>query len=170
MCLFLDNVRCGIYYFASRAHRLNRSIHCMKIRKAGLYDADALAVLLVQLGYTCPPSDIASRIALQSTPGRDVVLVAECDALVRGVLILHIHTPIHVSRKWALISAFVVDEAVRGQGIGAALLKAAEQHALMVGCSQVELSSSESRIRAHAFYEQHGYVEKRKRFVRVYAD
>jgi len=141
----------------------------MKLRKAEPNDADALAVLLAQLGYTCSPGEIAARIARQSTPERDVVLVAECDARLCGVLVLHIHAPIHESGKWALISAFVVDEAVRGQGIGAALLEAAEQQALMSGCSQIELSSNETRIRAHAFYEQNGYAEKRKRFVRVYA-
>jgi len=34
------------------------------------------------------------------------------------------------------------------------------------GCSQIELSSSIARTRAHLFYEQNGYEEKRMRFVK----
>ncbi|ABU77178.1 hypothetical protein ESA_01924 [Cronobacter sakazakii ATCC BAA-894] len=34
------------------------------------------------------------------------------------------------------------------------------------GCTQIELSSSESRVRAHHFYDAQGYREVRKRFVK----
>lgn len=88
------------------------------------------------------------------------------DNKVCAVLIMHVHKPLHVPRNWALISAFVVDEDCRGEGIGAALLNAAEQHAFALGCGQIELSSNERRIRSHAFYEHNGYEEKRKRFVK----
>ncbi len=71
-----------------------------------------------------------------------------------------------VGQNWALISAFVVDEDCRGEGIGAALLNAAEQHAFAPGCGQIELSGNERRIRSHTFYEHNGYEEKRKRFVK----
>jgi GNAT superfamily N-acetyltransferase len=139
----------------------------MKIRIAEQGDANDLVPLFEQLGYACSAGEIASRIAQQITPGRDTVLVAEGDGSVCGVIALHVHSPIHETGKWALISSFVVDESVRGHGVGAKLLKAAEQHALALGCTQVELSSSEARVRAHAFYEQYGYSEKRKRFVRA---
>jgi GNAT superfamily N-acetyltransferase len=45
-------------------------------------------------------------------------------------------------------------------------LSAAEQFAMQHGCSQIELSSSIARTRAHMFYERNGYEEKRMRFVK----
>ncbi|HCH38904.1 MAG TPA: hypothetical protein DE191_05160 [Enterobacter sp.] len=38
------------------------------------------------------------------------------------------------------------------------------------GCTQIELSGSERRVRAHNFYENNGDKEVRKRFVKRLAD
>lgn len=76
-------------------------------------------------------------------------------------------TPIHENGLWALISALVIAESSRGAGIGRKLLIASEQIALDKGCSQIELSSSERRTRAHKFYENNGYKEVRKRLVKL---
>ena len=65
--------------------------------------------------------------------------------------------------------ALVVDEACRGAGAGAQLLAAAEGFAQAHGCAQLELSSSATRTRAHRFYEQNGYQEKRLRFLKVFS-
>ena len=42
----------------------------------------------------------------------------------------------------------------------------AETFARSIGCSHIELSSGEARVRAHAFYERAGFSEVRKRFVK----
>ncbi|WP_256922703.1 GNAT family N-acetyltransferase, partial [Klebsiella pneumoniae] len=74
--------------------------------------------------------------------------------------------PVHENRLWALISALVIEESSRGSGIGQQLLHAAERLARDKQCAHIELSSSEKRIRAHQFYENNGYKEVRKRFVK----
>ncbi|HDT6511720.1 TPA: GNAT family N-acetyltransferase [Klebsiella aerogenes] len=98
------------------------------------------------------------------------MLVAEAEQQVCGVIVVNFITPVHENGLWALISALVINESARGTGIGQKLLIAAEQHALDKGCTQIELSSSEKRVRAHNFYENNGYKEVRKRFVKRLAD
>ncbi|MDU7187673.1 MAG: GNAT family N-acetyltransferase, partial [Klebsiella sp.] len=46
------------------------------------------------------------------------------------------------------------------------LLAEAERIAAASGCSQIELSSSERREQAHKFYQNNGYKEVRKRFLK----
>ncbi|MGN6527832.1 MAG: GNAT family N-acetyltransferase [Burkholderiaceae bacterium] len=133
-------------------------------------DIRAVAALFGQLGY---PTDDATLLGRADAGARDPatrVFVAEADGRVAGVLAIHVLAPWHVATRWALVSALVVDESTRGGGTGAALLAAAEAHARAAGCSHVELSSNERRLRAHAFYEREGYAEKRKRFVKHLAE
>ncbi|PJC94957.1 GNAT family N-acetyltransferase [Aeromonas lusitana] len=103
----------------------------------------------------------------QPDPAREV-LVASLGADVVGVLVWHRMMPLHVPAAWGLISALVVDEEARGSGVGAQLLAAAEARARAAGCSQLELSSSLKREGAHRFYLAQGYLERPKRFVKVF--
>jgi len=86
-----------------------------------------------------------------------------------GLLVMHLVEPLHEDGLWGLISALVVDETVRGSGAGALLMAQAERDALAAGCSHIELSSSESRSRAHEFYHRQGYHEVRQRLVKTLA-
>jgi GNAT superfamily N-acetyltransferase len=129
-------------------------------------DIPAVAALFGQLGYPTEPAALRARADAGARDPATRVLVAEVDGRVAGVLAIHVLAPWHVATRWALVSALVVDESVRGGGTGAALLAAAEAHARAAGCSHVELSSNERRTRAHAFYERAGFAEVRKRFVK----
>lgn len=128
-----------------------------------------MAELFGQLGYPTTVADLERRWRDRLAAADIRAIVAEDAGGVIGVLVLHLIAPLHESRKWAMISALVVDEAVRGSGAGALLLSYAEQEALRGGCAHIELSSSESRVRAHQFYLRHGFAEVRKRFVKRYA-
>lgn len=140
----------------------------MLVRAARPDDAAVIAGLFVQLGYPNAREDLAGRLAER---GGDMarVLVADAASRVLGVVVVNLIAPLHVAGCWALVSALVTDEAARGGGIGAALLGEAERYAREQGCSRMELSSSEHRTRAHAFYERHGFGEVRKRFVKQLA-
>jgi len=138
------------------------------IRAAALNDIPSLQTLFLQLGYQTEPENLKRHITEANTGFS--VLVAEAEQGVCGVIVVNFITPVHENGLWALISALVIDESARGTGIGQKLLIAAEQHALDKGCTQMELSSSERRIRAHHFYENNGYQEVRKRFVKRLAD
>jgi len=138
------------------------------IRAAALNDIPSLQTFFLQLGYQTDPENLQRHI--NDANNSFNLLVAEAEQGVCGVIVVNFITPVHESGLWALISALVIDESARGTGIGQKLLLAAEQHALEKGCTQIELSSSERRVRAHHFYENNGYQEVRKRFVKRLAE
>lgn len=142
---------------------MHNQIH---IRSANQADKPALIQLFEQLGYLCSSDSMQQRITSQTTDQQ--LLLAEQDGLVLGVIALHIIWPFHDPSKWGFISALVVSEAARGKGVGGQLLQAVENQARAAGCSRIELSSNHARTMAHAFYEQHGYQEKPKRFVKFF--
>lgn len=136
----------------------------MLIRAAAPADAEVLAGLFGQLGYPSTAGEVRGRLLERGDAAR--TLVAEAGGRLCGVIVVNLVAPLHVAGRWALVSALVIDEAARGGGIGAALLDEAERTAREQGCVRMELSSSESRTRAHAFYRRQGFGEVRKRFVK----
>ena len=138
------------------------------IRAAELKDMSSLKKLFLQLGYQTSSESLKLRI--NEVHCSLSILVAELDKEICGVVVVNFITPVHENGLWALISALVIDESSRGAGIGQKLLLASERIALDKRCSQIELSSSERRVRAHKFYESNGYKEVRKRFVKVLTD
>ncbi|MCU6497613.1 GNAT family N-acetyltransferase [Rugamonas sp. A1-17] len=72
-----------------------------------------------------------------------------------------------LSRRGALranIEAVRVDSAMRGQGVGSWLMKAAIQLANERGCSLVQLTSDKTRIDAHRFYTRLGFAGSHEGF------
>lgn len=138
----------------------------MIVREAVSHDVPRIVELFGQLGYATSPDDVGRQLKIMHSQGTGQAFVAERGAAILGVATVHLLAPLHVDRPWALLSALVVDERGRSTGIGAALLAAVERYAMANGCSQLELSSNPARTRAHAFYERHGSVEKRRRFVK----
>ena len=122
------------------------------IRSAESKDIPSLKKLFLQLGYQTDTESLEQRIC--ETQSTLCTLVAELDKEVCGVVVINFITPVHENNLWALISALVIDESSRGDK----------------KCSQIELSSSERRTRAHKFYEDNGYKEVRKRFVELLAN
>jgi GNAT superfamily N-acetyltransferase len=60
----------------------------------------------------------------------------------------------------------VVGEHARGRGVGRALVAHVEERARREGCVQLDLSSSERRDDAHAFYRRLGFADVSRRFVK----
>ena len=137
----------------------------LTIRALEAADGSAIAHLCSQLGYPAEGGDVTARL-LAPDPASFVLLASLADKVV-GVLVWHTLAPLHVAPAWGLISALVVDEGARGVGVGAALLKGAEQMARAAGCAQLELSSSLKREAAHRFYLAQDYQERPKRFVKL---
>lgn len=135
------------------------------IRAAKLKDIPSLKKLFLQLGYQTTAENLQRHI--NEAHDSLIILVAEAEQQVCGAIVINFITPVHEEGLWALISALVIDESSRGAGIGQQLLIASEQIARDKRCSQIELSSSEQRVRAHKFYADNGYSEVRKRFVKV---
>jgi GNAT superfamily N-acetyltransferase len=133
------------------------------IRAAESKDIPSLKTLFLQLGYQTETAILEQRI---TAPQSMMSALVAAENAVCGVIVINFILPVHENRLWALISALVIEESSRGSGIGQQLLHAAERLARDKQCAQIELSSSEKRIRAHQFYENNGYKEVRKRFVK----
>ena len=126
------------------------------IRAAEPRDSEALARLIGQLGYRVTPAEAAERLGLMEAEGR-LVLVADLDGEVIGCLSTSVMRVLHRPAPVGRISMMVVDEAHRGRGIGAALVRAAEDALAAQGCYMVEVTSHVRRTEAHRFYERLGY-------------
>ena len=80
---------------------------------------------------------------------RLALYVRDPDGTIRGGLVGFL------AWQWLSIDLLWVDQSLRGQGYGAALLGQAEQAARDAGCVAVRLDTYE--FQARPFYERHGY-------------
>jgi GNAT superfamily N-acetyltransferase len=135
------------------------------IRDAQAGDADAIALLLGQLGYPAEPESIPSRLERLVIVG-DRVVVAELEEHVVGFAQLHVSPAIEYEQPAAKLSALVVEESHRGQGIGRALVESMEAEARARRCALLFLTTAAGREDAHEFYRRVGLEETGKRFAK----
>ncbi len=142
---------------------MSASIH---IRAAASADAESLARLSDQLGYPVDAETIARRLRDIEQRRAGAVLVAEIDGSVAGwAHVLPQHRMEHDAN--AELAGLVVDERMRGSGIGTALLHAVEAWAREHGYPELIVRSNVIRDRAHRFYLREGYAEKKRQAVFV---
>src|SRR5436190_6032091 len=141
----------------------------LTIRDARPSDAEAIAGLLVQLGYPAEPAEVETRLDRLRIVG-DRIVVAEVDRTIAGLVHLQVSPAIERERPAAKIGALVVDEALRGQGIGRALLEAMEAEARLRGCELLYVTTAERRDDAHAFYERVGLEHTGRRYARTLSE
>ena len=135
------------------------------IRAARTYDAQAIAELGAQLGYPSTRQQIATRLAgVEAEPSSRVLVAENGDGRVVGWLHVAARTQL-TEDCCAEILGLVVDESVRGGGIGAALIRAAEEWARSEGCVRIRVRSRDVRERAHRFYERAGYARNKVQVV-----
>jgi ribosomal protein S18 acetylase RimI-like enzyme len=123
---------------------------------------DAFSRLLPQLSASAPiPDAVAVKEIVSSSA--TTVLAARDDEGIVGLLTLAVFRAPTGLRAW--IEDVVVDEAVRGRGIGEALTREAVRLAGERGARTVDLTSRPSREAANRMYEKAGF---RKRETNVY--
>ncbi|WP_206338525.1 GNAT family N-acetyltransferase [Antarcticimicrobium sediminis] len=95
--------------------------------------------------------------AIEADPNHRLV-VGEIDAQVVATLLLSFLPGLSRHGAWrAQIESMRVARAVRGQGLGTALLEWAIDAAKRRGCMLVQLTSDQRRSDAHRFYESAGF-------------
>ena len=140
----------------------------LTVREALAADADAVARLLSQLGYPTASSDVPERLNRLSG-GRSVVLVACRGAEVVGVATAHVIAVLNRPRDVAWLTALVVDETVRGVGVGRRLIEAVEVFARAAGCERLSVTTYEHLTGAQAFYLRVGFEATGRRFGKALA-
>jgi GNAT superfamily N-acetyltransferase len=133
----------------------------MVVREAGPADAEALSRLLAELGYPVAPDEVTARLGALPQPA----LVADSGGVV-GCLTWHVAPSLHRPGPVGRITAMVVDQGRRGEGIGRALALDAEARMRQLGCVMVEVASNMRRAEAHAFYERLGYARTSYKFAK----
>ena len=112
--------------------------------------------LLTQLGYAITADESRRGWATCSRRRIILVLVAEIDGRVVGLVHVFVRPAIENPRE-AVVQALVVHDAHRRAGVGRMLMAAAERWGNERGCRSVVLSSNVARAPAHAFYAALGY-------------
>ena len=122
-------------------------------------------MLISQLGYRTDEAQVAERLAAMHSPSAQA-FVALLDDAVAGCLTTSMTRVLHRPAPVGRISMLVVDEGLRGRGIGAALIAAAEAALVATGSELVEVTSNLRLTEAHRFYERLGYSRTSIRFAR----
>ena len=137
----------------------------MIIRDASEADAPALVRLIAQLDHQADAAGVAERIAQLAALGLPQ-LVAEEDGEVVALCGLHRMGTIHRPSPVGRVTILVVDESMRGKGIGAALLAEAEARLRALGCAMIEITSNNRLADAHRFYRHMGFDQTSQRFAK----
>lgn len=141
----------------------------ISIRDALPADAPGIASLLTQLGYPSTSDETSERLAEWRESPLSRAIVAAAGQRVDGVLAFHAIPFLEHAGRRGRIVCLVVSKACRGQGVGTRLMQAAETQARLLGCTDIELTSSRTRAEAHAFYQRMGYhdcCDRSARFLR----
>lgn len=136
------------------------------IRNATPADAADIARLLGQLGYASSAEAVPARLASLAREGGVVFVAVDADGRVQGVASGSRFTTLHAGDQVAYITALVVDDRTRGQGVGRALVAELERWAIGHGCTRLSVTSAEHRDDAHAFYPRCGFPYTGRRFAK----
>jgi predicted N-acetyltransferase YhbS len=115
------------------------------IRAALASDAADLSELVTQLGYPASAEELARRLDLLAEFSKAIALVATDGANVTGVITCHIVRSINSTEPLALLTTLVVNERVRGTGVGSQLVSAVERYAIENGCAKISVTSGIQR-------------------------
>ena len=136
----------------------------LQIRQATGADADAIARLLGQLGYPTENASVPGRLDRLMGHHRAAVLLAQRGDEVVGLASVHILSVLNRPRDVAWLTALVVDESVRGSGVGRRLVEAVEDFARRSDCERLSVTTQEHRTDARTFYSRVGLEPTGRRF------
>jgi ribosomal protein S18 acetylase RimI-like enzyme len=140
------------------------------VRQAGEADLEAVAGLFdLYRQFYRQPSDLErarSYISERMTRRDSVVLVAQSDdGRLTGFCQLYpTYCSLRTARTFVLYDLYVAS-AARGQGVGRALIRAAEDYARAAGAVRLELSTARDNTPAQRLYESLGWKRDEDFFV-----
>jgi GNAT superfamily N-acetyltransferase len=134
-------------------------------------DWSSVASLLVELGRgvavgTADDATHRLRFAGHIAQIATVTLVASLNGELVGVIDMEYHQRLGDHRPQARVHDLVVTDRARGRGVGAALLRRAEELARKRGCFRMALVTAAWRDQTIAFYEREGFQDYGRWFVK----
>jgi len=131
------------------------------IRRAAVADSNHITELCIQLGYKVFNTEVHERISKIIDNNQTDLFVAELNGQAAGWSQVSIRSTLE-SGGLAEITGLVVDESVRGQGIGKSLVQKAEEWAESTGYNSIRVRTNVLRTETHLFYKGIGFEEKKK--------
>jgi ribosomal protein S18 acetylase RimI-like enzyme len=125
----------------------------MQIRPSEEAEAEAVVDLWARCGLTRPWNDPRKDIARKLRVQRELFLVAVSEGVLAGTVMAGYEG----HRGW--INYLAVDPARRRQGLGRALMAAAEGALRGLGCPKINLQIRRDNLDAIAFYKRIGFLE-----------
>jgi ribosomal protein S18 acetylase RimI-like enzyme len=125
-----------------------------------LYDGlpEIVERLVRQLSRSAPAPSPAELEEIIRSPASHLLLARDAGGAIVGMLTLAVFRIPTGVRAW--IEDVVVDEAARGQGVGAELTNVAIRLASQRGARTVDLTSRPSREAASQLYQRLGFVQR----------
>jgi ribosomal protein S18 acetylase RimI-like enzyme len=138
------------------------SVMSLAIRNAQVKDFDDIYPLFGQLWPNKPidKAELKKAYDRGADSNNDEFLCAVIDGKIAGFCAYAIVNNLWQEGRIGYIYAMVVDEALRGKGVGTKLINESLERAKAQGLKRMELDSGFPRERAHKFYEKLGF-EKR---------
>ena len=121
---------------------------------------------MTELGYTTSPEQMGTRLETIASRPDFASFVAVHRGQVVGMIGACIEPSYVHDAPYGRIVALSVEEAFRGKGIGARLVRRAEAWLAGAGATRSVVNSGLHRDAAHGFYRRIGYEETGKRFAR----
>lgn len=137
----------------------------IELRKARVSDATEIAKLAEALGYPSSTREARDRLRTMLRDARNHVIVAETSD---GSLVGWVHVyriDLLELAPFAEIGGLIVNETVRGLGIGSQLIEAAQRWTRRCGMSNLRVRTRVERERAHRFYYRHGFALRKSQLV-----
>jgi GNAT superfamily N-acetyltransferase len=136
----------------------------LTIRNARPSDAERIAEFYRQLVGNPAVAVQPERLLAVSGDPNTALFVCDLDGQVQGSGLVSLCADVMFGlQPFAVVENVVVNEAVRGQGLGTRLLRHIETFCLAKNCSKIMLLSSIQREQAHRFFEKAGFAGSSKR-------
>ena len=129
----------------------------IRIRSLNEDDAASMCELNRQLGYEAGVPEMKQRMEQLGKTGGHWLQGAQIADRLAGFIHFYLRPSIETGAG-LVVQSLVVDEAIRGRGLGRILLGEAEAMARELSLASVGLASRVEREDAHAFYIRQGYT------------
>ncbi len=136
----------------------------VSIRRAAPADSNRITELCLQLGYETFNTEVHERLLKIVNKDDTALFAAELNGQVVGWIQVSIRSAIETGEV-AEITGLVVDESVRGKGIGKSLVIKTEEWAESKGYSSIRVRTNVKRTETHLFYKGIGFEENKKQTV-----
>jgi aminoglycoside 6'-N-acetyltransferase I len=140
------------------------------IRHATVFDAEALAALVTELGYPTSAEQMRGRLRPILPDPNYTTLLALVEGQVAGFIGAMVRPSYEADGLYGQIMALVVASACRRRGVGDALTGAIESMLARRGAGLVIVNTANHRADAHAFYESRGYTFTGRRYRKALAE